>query len=110
MTNVKLNVDGIMLFEQPFARVGLYPRLYRTLVTDGFLKIPCENYRRIFRLSQKNIERELGAVQTASKDLAKSAQDINKEDAAKSVDGMITRIENLKRKASQHIDDCLPTS
>ncbi|KDR80093.1 hypothetical protein GALMADRAFT_222986 [Galerina marginata CBS 339.88] len=80
----KLNLEGIMLFEQPFARV------------------PYENYRKIFRTSQKNVERELGGVQTSSNDLVSRAVSgsLSAEDALKSIDNMIGRVENLKRKLS----------
>ncbi|GJE85210.1 CTLH/CRA C-terminal to LisH motif domain-containing protein [Phanerochaete sordida] len=79
------NIEGIMLFEQPFARV------------------PYENYRKVFRASQKNIEKELGALQTAAADLARKAQSgaVSQEDATKAVDGMLKRAENLKRKLGE---------
>ncbi|KZT69970.1 hypothetical protein DAEQUDRAFT_709310 [Daedalea quercina L-15889] len=82
MSTGKLNTEGIMLFEQPFARV------------------PYENYRKVFRTSQKSIEKELGSVQTAANDIAKRTKsaDSDPEDAVKAVEGMITRVENLKRK------------
>ncbi|KIL00322.1 hypothetical protein PAXRUDRAFT_821780 [Paxillus rubicundulus Ve08.2h10] len=82
MSTNKVNVEGAMLFEQPFARV------------------PYENYRKVFRASQRNIERELGNVQIASNELQKRTKgnEVNLEDAAKTVDGMIIRVENLKRK------------
>ncbi|KAI0764574.1 CTLH/CRA C-terminal to lish motif domain-containing protein [Trametes elegans] len=80
----KPNLDGIMLFEQPFARV------------------PYENYRKVFRTSQKNIEKELGAVQNAAKDLAhKDGAAADVEATAKAIDGMIARVEGLKRKLSE---------
>lgn len=62
--------------------------------------MPYENYRKIFRTSQKNVERELGAVLSTSKDLSSRASSgsIDQEAALKSVDGMIGRVENLKRK------------
>ncbi|KAI0064381.1 hypothetical protein BV25DRAFT_1800895 [Artomyces pyxidatus] len=84
MSNSKVNVEGIMLFEQPFARV------------------PYENYRKVFRTSQKNIERELVAVQTASNDLARRAKESaqDPQDAIKSLESMIGRVEGLKRKLS----------
>ncbi|KAF9225826.1 hypothetical protein BS17DRAFT_777750 [Gyrodon lividus] len=84
MSTNKVNVEGVMLFEQPFARV------------------PYENYRKVFRASQRNIERELGNVQTASNELQKRTKgnEVNLEDVAKTVDGMIARVENLKRKLS----------
>jgi len=82
MSSTKLNIDGIMLFEQPFARV------------------PYENYRKVFRTTQKNIERELGAVQTVANELSRRAKSgmQTPPDAEKSIDGMIGRVENLKRK------------
>ncbi|KAA1472045.1 hypothetical protein DENSPDRAFT_838193 [Dentipellis sp. KUC8613] len=80
MASNKLNIDGIMLFEQPFARV------------------PYENYRKIFRASQKNIERELGAVQSAAADLARRTPDT--QDSVRTLETMITRVETLKRKLS----------
>ncbi|KAI0642593.1 CTLH/CRA C-terminal to lish motif domain-containing protein [Trametes meyenii] len=83
MGSNKLNVDGIMLFEQPFARV------------------PYENYRKVFRSSQKNIEKELGAVQNTAKDLAnKGSPEADVESTTKAIDGMIARVEGLKRKLS----------
>jgi macrophage erythroblast attacher len=82
MSTSKLNIDGIMLFEQPFARV------------------PYENYRKVFRATQRNIERELGAVLTTANELGKRAKAgvQSSQDASKSVDSMIGRVENLKRK------------
>ncbi|KII84283.1 hypothetical protein PLICRDRAFT_146921 [Plicaturopsis crispa FD-325 SS-3] len=80
----KLNVEGTMLFEQPFVRV------------------PYENYRKIFKSSQRNLDSQMAAVATASNDLsgrAKAGGHVP-ADAAKSIDGMIGRVENLKRKLS----------
>ncbi|KAF5310514.1 hypothetical protein D9619_008011 [Psilocybe cf. subviscida] len=81
----KVNMDGIMLFEQPFARV------------------PYENYRKVFRTSQKNVERELGGVQTASNELVAQAADgsLTPEAALRSIDSMIGKVENLKRKLAE---------
>ncbi|EMD35442.1 hypothetical protein CERSUDRAFT_116204 [Gelatoporia subvermispora B] len=85
MSANRLNVDGIMLFEQPFARV------------------PYEDYRKVFRTSQKYVEKELGAVQTSCGDLSKRVNlgTVTAEDAAKGIDGMIARVETLKRKLSE---------
>lgn len=66
----------------------------------GILQVPYENYRKVFRISQRNIERELGSIKTLSSELQnypKTNED-NLEGALKTVDGMITRVENLKRK------------
>ncbi|KAH9848379.1 CTLH/CRA C-terminal to lish motif domain-containing protein [Lenzites betulinus] len=83
MSHHKVNMEGIMLFEQPFARV------------------PYENYRKVFRTSQKNIEKELGTVQNAAKDLAsKGSPEADVEATTKAIDGMIARVEGLKRKLS----------
>ena len=58
-------------------------------------------------MSQKNIERELGAVQTAANDLAKRGKAgggiINPQDAVNTIDGLINRVENLKRKVRVHL-------
>jgi macrophage erythroblast attacher len=66
------------------------------------LQVPYENYRKVFRTSQKNIEREIGAVQSTSGDLARRAkansEAVNAQDAIKSIEGMIGKVENLKRK------------
>ncbi|KAI0822927.1 CTLH/CRA C-terminal to lish motif domain-containing protein [Trametes gibbosa] len=87
MSHHKVNMEGIMLFEQPFARV------------------PYENYRKVFRTSQKNIEKELGAVQNAAKDLAsKSSPEAEVEATTRAIDGMIARVEGLKRKLSDMQD------
>ncbi|KAG6919802.1 hypothetical protein DXG01_000303 [Tephrocybe rancida] len=80
----KLNVEGVLLFEQPFARV------------------PYENYRKVFRTSQKNVERDLGAVQSSSAELAKRGTKgtLGKDEALSSIESMIGRVESLKRKLS----------
>ncbi|KAI0346684.1 hypothetical protein BDW22DRAFT_1405428 [Trametopsis cervina] len=83
-----LNVEGVMLFEQPFARV------------------PYENYRKVFRTSQKHIEKELGALQTAAADLARKARSsagsgMSVEETTKTIDGMIKRAEGLKKKLAE---------
>ncbi|TCD70713.1 GID complex subunit containing RING finger motif [Steccherinum ochraceum] len=87
MAGNRLNVDGIMLFEQPFTRV------------------PYENFRKVFRTSQKQIEKELGAVQISAADLAMKAHtpstDKKMANSVKAIDAMISRVENLKRKLSE---------
>ena len=64
------------------------------------VQVPYENYRKVFRTSQKHIERELGALHTAASELATRAQngEVDPEEAVKAVDGMVKRAENLKRK------------
>ncbi|KZS87276.1 hypothetical protein SISNIDRAFT_491234 [Sistotremastrum niveocremeum HHB9708] len=89
----KLNHEGILLFEQPFIRV------------------PYENYRKVFRTSQKYVERELGAVQNASNELLKHADATEDNgDMVKSLDAMIARVEGLKKKLSDlHSNAGAPT-
>ncbi|KAF7360446.1 hypothetical protein MVEN_00774900 [Mycena venus] len=81
----KLNVDGILLFEQPFARV------------------PFENYRKVFRTTQRHVERDLKAVQASTTDLVKesSSTGVSSETAIQSIDAMISTVENLKRKLTE---------
>ncbi|KAJ7266891.1 CTLH/CRA C-terminal to lish motif domain-containing protein [Mycena haematopus] len=81
----KLNVDGILLFEQPFARV------------------PFENYRKVFRTTQRHVERDLKAVQSTTADLVNQASStgVDSEAAVQSIDAMISTVENLKRKLSE---------
>ncbi|KAJ7792959.1 hypothetical protein B0H14DRAFT_3094099 [Mycena olivaceomarginata] len=81
----KLNVDGILLFEQPFARV------------------PYENYRKVFRTTQRHVERDLKTVQVTATDLAKqsSSTGVDSEAAVQSIDAMISTVENLKRKLAE---------
>ncbi|KAJ7927483.1 CTLH/CRA C-terminal to lish motif domain-containing protein [Mycena leptocephala] len=85
----KLSVDGILLFEQPFARV------------------PYENYRKVFRTTQRHVERDLKAVQSTANDLAKesSSAGVSSEAAIQSIDSMISTVENLKRKLSELHDN-----
>ena len=62
--------------------------------------MPYENYRKVFRTSQKHIERELTALQTAAHDLVKKvANGEATEETLKAIDGMTKRAETLKRKA-----------
>jgi macrophage erythroblast attacher len=60
--------------------------------------VPYENYRKVFRTTQKNVERELGAVQSAAADLVKKASTTNREETLKTLQTMTVRVETLKRK------------
>ncbi|TRM63584.1 CTLH/CRA C-terminal to lish motif domain-containing protein [Schizophyllum amplum] len=81
----KISEEGTLLLEQPFVRV------------------PYENYRKIFRTSQKHVERELQPVQTSAAKLAKDAEagSLQPAQAMESIDAMIARVENLKRKLAE---------
>ncbi|KIK68605.1 hypothetical protein GYMLUDRAFT_68454 [Collybiopsis luxurians FD-317 M1] len=80
----KVDVEGVFLFEQPFARV------------------PYENYRKVFRTSQKHVEREYTAIQTSANEIPISlrAGNPNATEIAAVIDGMIGRVVTLKRKLS----------
>lgn len=82
--STKLNMDGIMLFEEPFVRV------------------PYENYRKVFRASQRHVEKDLSGVQKAASDIENRwrAGGHDVDEAVKSVQAMIGRVEGLKRKLS----------
>ena len=69
-------------------------------VRDHHAQVPYENYRKIFRTSQKQIEREMGPVQTGVAKLAKDAEagSLDSTQAIESIDAMIARVEGLKRK------------
>jgi macrophage erythroblast attacher len=73
-----VNVDSILLLEQPFVRV------------------PYENYRRVFRASQKIVEKELVAINTSANEAASRVP--SPQESLKAIEGMIARAENLKRK------------
>ncbi|KAF9787953.1 CTLH/CRA C-terminal to lish motif domain-containing protein [Thelephora terrestris] len=79
-----VNTEGVMLFEQPFARV------------------PFENYRKVFRTTQRQIEKDFSAIQATTSGLVERSKNggADKEDAIQTIDAMITRVENLKRKLS----------
>ncbi len=69
--------------------------------------MPYENYRKVFRTSQKNIEKELGALQSTANDLMKRARagEGSPEEALKAVEGMVKRTETLKRKVRPLVSD-----
>ncbi|KAF7972879.1 hypothetical protein HWV62_16666 [Athelia sp. TMB] len=76
-----MNIEGTLLFEQPFARV------------------PYENYRKVFRATQRALEKELQHVQAAAADLARRADSPQSSSAnLAAVEGMIAKVEGLKRK------------
>lgn len=59
----------------------------------------------MFRASQRIIEKDLTAVQGACNDLGKRSKtsSSDSEDAVKVVDGMIARVETLKRKVCTNL-------
>ncbi|KAG9047538.1 GID complex subunit containing RING finger motif [Tulasnella sp. UAMH 9824] len=74
----KVNHEASLMLEQPL------------------IKVPYEQLRRNFKASQKAIERDYQALQKESADVAKNKR--SSEQALKTLDGMINRVEGLKRK------------
>ena len=105
MSANKLNVEGILLLEQPFAKVNLLSFVSFHLLTGPF-QVPYENLRKIFRTSQRYIERELGVLQNASADLSKKTakQMYDPSETLRTIDGMVGRVEGLKRKVRCSFD------
>jgi len=103
----RVNLEGVMLFEQPFARVSQLCSFRSTVLMHLFCsQVPYENYRKVFRTTQRYIEKDFSALQTTTSDLAKRSKDgegVDKEDAIQNIDAMITRVENLKRKVSETV-------
>ncbi|KAI0035485.1 macrophage erythroblast attacher isoform 1 [Vararia minispora EC-137] len=75
----KVHVEGMLLFEQPF------------------VKVPYENYRKVFRTSQRAIEKDFNIIHSLSQQAAERGE----YDTVESVDAMIARVEGLKRKLLQ---------
>lgn len=73
------------------------------------LQVPYENYRKIFRISQKSIEKELAGVQISANELAvrAAAGDVEPESAVATIEAMMSRVENLKQKVSTFSSPCI---
>jgi macrophage erythroblast attacher len=67
---------------------------------NSVAQVPYENYRKVFRTTQRHVERDLKTVQVTATDLAKqsSSTGVDSEAAVQSIDAMISTVENLKRK------------
>ncbi|KAJ3197103.1 GID complex subunit containing RING finger motif [Irineochytrium annulatum] len=74
--------DGVLALEQPL------------------IKVPLEQFKRAFKASQKNFEKELTAVGSAADALSSRASHspVGVEEAIKTLDGVVTRLQSLKRK------------
>ncbi|KIY47421.1 hypothetical protein FISHEDRAFT_66124 [Fistulina hepatica ATCC 64428] len=80
----KINTEGVLLFEQPFA------------------KVPFENYRKIYRTVQRNVDKEVADVVSESSNLESQSKSdaFRTDEALKSIQGIIGKVESLKRKLS----------
>ncbi len=64
----------------------------------SLVKTPFEGLNRVFRSSQKNVEKEISQILLLVSELDKKKDKISKEEAAKSLDKLVTRLQGLKRK------------
>ncbi|KAI9207108.1 CTLH/CRA C-terminal to lish motif domain-containing protein [Polychytrium aggregatum] len=89
MDRFKLNNDGIILLEKPFIQA-------RRPSPDAL--VPYEQFKRAFRTYQKLIEKEMTNVTQAASDLQSKASGLKSEDACQAIDGMVAKLQHLKRK------------
>lgn len=101
--NQKLNIEAILAFEQPFVRVSLSSGTHLYIPYPTRPQVPYENYRKVFRISQKSIEKELGAVQTSANELAAraAAGEVDPNTAMAQIEVMVARVEGLKKKVCE---------
>lgn len=100
MSSSKLNVEGILLLEQPFIKVRKRILFFIEMLNQ--CQVPYENLRKTFRTSQRHIEREFTTLQNNSQEIVKKAlrSDYSTDEAVAALDAMISRVEGLKRKVS----------
>ncbi|EGC35819.1 hypothetical protein DICPUDRAFT_151775 [Dictyostelium purpureum] len=63
----------------------------------SFLKVPVECLNKTFRGSQKNLEKEMNNVLTQITELNKKRETITGNDAIKTIDKLLVRVQKLKR-------------
>lgn len=64
----------------------------------SFLKAPYEGLNRTFRNSQKAIEKDLSQTIAQFSELDKKKDKLSREDAIKSIDRLVVKLQGLKRK------------
>lgn len=62
------------------------------------LQAPTESYARSYRATQRLLEKEISATLTSVNELG--AKQMTPEAAEKSIDGLINRLQSVKRKVS----------
>lgn len=85
MAKAVLNPETLLILEQPF------------------VKVPYEQMRKTFRTSQRILEKEMANLTSTSSDLAKRSLtgSTNPEEICKALDGMLERLNKLKRKLEE---------
>jgi macrophage erythroblast attacher len=96
MAASKIHPEGMLLFEQPFVKVRLMPLASNLPSHSRACQVPYENYRKVFRTSQRAVEKEFSAIQSLSQTIVGQSG----QDAAASLDAMISKVDGLKRKVS----------
>ncbi|XP_044755316.1 E3 ubiquitin-protein transferase MAEA isoform X2 [Coccinella septempunctata] len=76
------------------------------------LKVPYEILNKEFRKTQKNIDREISHINTASSEINKfcSGENVKARDVGSLLGGMVEKLQVLKRKAEEGIAEELSTS
>lgn len=72
------------------------------------MKVPYEQLRKVFRTSQRIIDRDFAALSSAVTDITTSPEDEqeSRENVGTALDNMIARVEGLKRKVNSEV--CAP--
>ncbi|KAJ3330582.1 GID complex subunit containing RING finger motif [Blyttiomyces sp. JEL0837] len=78
----RINTDGLIALEQPL------------------IKVPLEQFKKSFKSSQKNLEKDIGSVNTGIDSMIGKIKEgtATETDAIKSLDGILLKLNNLKRK------------
>jgi len=63
-----------------------------------FIKAPYESLNKIFRNSQKVIEKEISQVISSVNEIHRKKDQISKEEAYQTLDKLVTKLQSLKRK------------
>lgn len=92
-----------LLLEQSFARVCHHDHISFSIHT---LQVPHENYRKVFRVGQKHIEKDFGPIAAMSSAINQSCKEEGTRDTAETaatLDQLIAKVEGLKRKVGASV-------
>ncbi|KAF2071499.1 hypothetical protein CYY_007177 [Polysphondylium violaceum] len=67
----------------------------------SLMRVPFECLNKSFRISQKSLEKEMNHIVSHITEINKRKDTISKEDATKTIDKLITKVETLKRKMEE---------
>ncbi|KAJ1967343.1 GID complex subunit containing RING finger motif [Dispira parvispora] len=77
------------------------------VIEQSFLRVPHEQVKKSYRMSQKHIEKDLAFVTSSMDDMVKrsKAQNLDSDTTQRVVENMLKRLENLKRKLQDTKND-----